>query len=127
MFYNLTLKFFFILDVGVLDFLELRYQVPWPCNIVITENSINKYNRVSYKMTYMTYMTNISFLFSKFVKILNCFISCVGIFIFNTLKTSWMEFTRSLVEFEKSWAIKTSKFISTTSSTSIVQVSSSFL
>lgn len=33
-------------DVGVLDFLELRYQVPWPCNIVITENSINKYNRV---------------------------------------------------------------------------------
>ncbi|XP_066912820.1 gamma-tubulin complex component 6-like isoform X2 [Clytia hemisphaerica] len=33
-------------DVGVLDFLELRYQVPWPCNIIITENSINKYNRV---------------------------------------------------------------------------------
>lgn len=40
----------YVIDVGVLDFLELRYQVPWPCNIVITENSINKYNRVSFEI-----------------------------------------------------------------------------
>eukprot|EP00794_Sanderia_malayensis_P009091 gene9091-10061_t len=33
-------------DIAALDFLELRYKVPWPCNIVITENCISKYNKV---------------------------------------------------------------------------------
>ena len=33
--------------MGTLDFLELRYTVEWPLNIVITEKSIVKYNKVS--------------------------------------------------------------------------------
>nr|XP_047122546.1 gamma-tubulin complex component 6-like isoform X2 [Hydra vulgaris] len=37
---------FNVSEVSVLDFLELRYGVPWPCNIVVTENSIIKYNKV---------------------------------------------------------------------------------
>ncbi|XP_065674237.1 gamma-tubulin complex component 6 isoform X2 [Hydra vulgaris] len=37
---------FNVSEVSVLDFLELRYEVPWPCNIVVTENSIIKYNKV---------------------------------------------------------------------------------
>ena len=32
--------------MGALDFLELRYAVEWPVNIVITEKSIAKYNKV---------------------------------------------------------------------------------
>ncbi|EDO39038.1 predicted protein [Nematostella vectensis] len=33
-------------DIAALDFLELRYKVEWPVNIVITENSIIKYNKI---------------------------------------------------------------------------------
>lgn len=33
--------------MGTLDFLELRYRVEWPVNIVITEKSVVKYNKVS--------------------------------------------------------------------------------
>merc|ERR1719494_1212090 len=33
-------------DVDTLDFLELRYRVEWPVNIVITENCVLKYNKV---------------------------------------------------------------------------------
>ncbi|CAB3981305.1 Gamma-tubulin complex component 6 [Paramuricea clavata] len=33
-------------DVKVLDFLELRYKIQWPVNIIVTENCITKYNRI---------------------------------------------------------------------------------
>ena len=33
--------------MGTLDFLELRYRVEWPVNIVITEKSVVRYNKVS--------------------------------------------------------------------------------
>ncbi|XP_065066356.1 gamma-tubulin complex component 6-like isoform X2 [Rhopilema esculentum] len=33
-------------DIASLDFLQLRYKVPWPCNIIITENCIVKYNKI---------------------------------------------------------------------------------
>ncbi|XP_015749218.1 PREDICTED: gamma-tubulin complex component 6-like [Acropora digitifera] len=33
-------------EMGTLDFLELRYTVEWPLNIVITEKSIVKYNKI---------------------------------------------------------------------------------
>ncbi|XP_068759529.1 gamma-tubulin complex component 6-like isoform X2 [Montipora capricornis] len=33
-------------EMGALDFLELRYAVEWPVNIVITEKSIAKYNKI---------------------------------------------------------------------------------
>lgn len=33
-------------EMGTLDFLELRYRVDWPLNIVITEKSVVKYNKV---------------------------------------------------------------------------------
>ena len=32
--------------VRALDFLELHYEVDWPCNIVITEHSIDKCNTI---------------------------------------------------------------------------------
>uniref|UniRef100_H2Y937 Gamma-tubulin complex component n=1 Tax=Ciona savignyi TaxID=51511 RepID=H2Y937_CIOSA len=34
------------LDKECLNFFELRYSTPWPCNIVITESSHSKYNLV---------------------------------------------------------------------------------
>ena len=37
-------------EMGTLDFLELRYTVEWPVNIVITEKSIVKYNKVSHSV-----------------------------------------------------------------------------
>jgi len=39
-------EFFNSTDINSLDFLQLKYKVPWPCNIIITENSIAKYNKV---------------------------------------------------------------------------------
>ena len=33
-------------EISSLDFLELRYKVAWPVNIVITENSVIKYNKI---------------------------------------------------------------------------------
>ena len=32
--------------VDALEFLELKYEVDWPCNIVITSSMIDKYNKV---------------------------------------------------------------------------------
>jgi gamma-tubulin complex component 6 len=32
--------------VDALDFLQLQYEVEWPCNVVITEDCLRKYNRV---------------------------------------------------------------------------------
>ncbi|PFX29663.1 Gamma-tubulin complex component 6 [Stylophora pistillata] len=37
---------FDVLEMGTLDFLELRYRVDWPLNIVITEKSVVKYNKI---------------------------------------------------------------------------------
>ena len=42
-----TLNYIFVSEMGTLDFLELRYRVEWPVNIVITEKSVVKYNKVS--------------------------------------------------------------------------------
>ena len=36
--------------MGTLDFLELRYRVEWPVNIVITEKSVVRYNKVSHSV-----------------------------------------------------------------------------
>lgn len=33
-------------EMGTLDFLELRYRVDWPLNIVITEKSVVRYNKI---------------------------------------------------------------------------------
>ncbi|XP_062505293.1 gamma-tubulin complex component 6-like isoform X2 [Corticium candelabrum] len=33
-------------DIRALDFLELRYKVPWPVNIIITETAITKYGKL---------------------------------------------------------------------------------
>lgn len=33
-------------DLNVLDCIELRYSVGWPCNIVLSESCHNKYNLV---------------------------------------------------------------------------------
>ena len=42
-----TLNYIFVSEMGTMDFLELRYRVEWPVNIVITEKSVVKYNKVS--------------------------------------------------------------------------------
>ena len=43
---NLFIFVYFYLAPDALDCLELTYRVPWPVNIVITENGIKKYGRV---------------------------------------------------------------------------------
>ena len=44
--------------MGTLDFLELRYTVEWPLNIVITEKSIVKYNKVSCSVQQLFFLIN---------------------------------------------------------------------
>lgn len=33
--------------IDAMEFLQLKYKVDWPCNIVITNASIEKYNKVN--------------------------------------------------------------------------------
>ncbi|XP_022783914.1 gamma-tubulin complex component 6-like [Stylophora pistillata] len=43
---GVVLSYLSYLEMGTLDFLELRYRVDWPLNIVITEKSVVKYNKI---------------------------------------------------------------------------------
>lgn len=46
---NAKCKHFSCIAIDALEFLQLKYEVDWPCNIVITSTSVEKYNKVSYE------------------------------------------------------------------------------
>ncbi|XP_065912106.1 gamma-tubulin complex component 6-like isoform X2 [Dysidea avara] len=106
-------------SVGALDFLELQYKVDWPCNIVITEQNIVKYNKVFEFLVELKRaswaLKNVFFLLKKYQQKYNKstemrqlqvfrhemqqFINVMEGYIVNqVLHVSWLEFQKNLKE-----------------------------